>query len=104
MTPEQFREFVAIERWTASTSAQYRKFPHQYAVIERTTDPERFREAIAHIRSHGEIRPFFKAAFIYLSFDGFDYWTMNGSDRWRLINRVPNASGSHHHAPAKPVS
>jgi len=86
---KRFRGYIENVRWQfAKTYAN--TWPHEYTVRDWRPDiGGEFTWAAQYIRDQGMPEPFFKKIHIYLSFDGWKYWTMgNPIDETTVINRA----------------
>jgi hypothetical protein len=66
------------------------KFPHYYTVRTEWENQDDFIACVNYIRENGVTESYFKAKFIYLYIGEYKYWTMNGYDKYNLINRAVN--------------
>lgn len=87
LTDADIKSFIAANTWKfAKTMA---RIPHAYCLKEKCTDQEMFERFVMHIRKHGYIGHFFKKTFVYLDFEGHQYWTMGSPlHETILINRA----------------
>lgn len=86
---KRFRGYIENVRWQfAKTYAN--TWPHEYTVRGWRPDIDsEFAWAAQYIRDHGTPEPFFKKIHVYLSLDGWKYWTMgNPIDETTIINRA----------------
>lgn len=86
MTIEEIKAYIDSVEWRFAKTMP--KSPHWYTIADWNPNKrETFNSFVKHIRETGTPKKFFSATYIYFTFEGFDYWTMNGYDMFNLINR-----------------
>jgi hypothetical protein len=81
---EVVAEYLAAQTWTYAKSMP--RWPHEYVLLRRSTDPQAHLNAVAFIRAHGEARRWGRKTHHYWQpGDGREYWTMRESDT--ILNR-----------------
>jgi hypothetical protein len=87
MTKEETARFIASNTWTFARSLSH--IPHEYVVKRRCSDPIAFERLVLWIRKVGVKRPFGRAHYVYLDFDGWSYWSMgNTLSATTVLNRA----------------
>ena len=76
----QVRKYLAAQTWVYARTMP--KWPHEYILLKRSTDPWMHLRAVAVIRANGERRRFHA---YWQPDDGFEYWTMRSCDT--ILNR-----------------
>ena len=87
MTMEEVARFVASNTWTFARTLSH--IPHEYVVKSRCSDAVAFERLVLWIRKVGVKRPFGRAHYIYLDFEGWSYWSMgNTLSATTVLNRA----------------
>ena len=82
------RTFIASVEWRfAKTMAHYN--PHWY-VVQRDDGGELFDGFLAYLKQHGTHRNYGGYPYLYVSVDGFDYWTTFADGAGYIVNRKPS--------------
>ena len=87
MTRDEIAGFIASNSWTFAKTLSH--IPHEYLVKSRCSDAITFERLVLWIRKVGVRRPFGRAHYVYLDFDGWVYWSMgNTLSATSVLNRA----------------
>lgn len=81
---EAVADYLKAQDWTYAKSMP--RWPHEYVLLRRSTDPAAHLNAVAFIRANGQARRWGRRMHHYWQpGDGREYWTMRESDT--ILNR-----------------
>jgi hypothetical protein len=81
--PDQARAYLAAQTWVFARTMP--KWPHEYVLLTRSTDPWAHLLTVALIRQVGVKRRFAGRLHSYWQDGGHEYWTMRPTDT--ILNR-----------------
>lgn len=85
LTSAQVATYLDAQTWVYAKTMP--KWPHEYVLLRRSTDPWTHLRMVAFIRRHGEKRRWQRRWHSYYRpGDGRQYWTMRGQDH--ILNRA----------------
>ena len=82
----QVRKYLAAQTWVYARTMP--KWPHEYVLLKRATDPWLHLRVVAYVRQRGEHRYFAPSRRVHSYWqagDGWEYWTMRAADT--ILNR-----------------
>jgi hypothetical protein len=83
----QVRAYLASQKWVYARTMP--KWPHEYVLLKRATDPWLHLRVVAYVRQRGEHRYFAPSRRVHSYWqagDGWEYWTMRAADT--ILNRA----------------
>lgn len=87
MTHTEANQILDGKKWTFAKTMP--KFPHWYIKREYFTDEQKFEDLVQFIRDNGTERRWFRAKYIYYTYNGYDYWTMGAPiHKTKIINKA----------------
>ncbi len=87
-TVAQVRRYLVAQTWVYARTMP--KYPHEYVLLKRSTDPWMHLRVVAFIRSHGTER-YFRPSRVTRAYwaagDGYEYWAMDRATD-TIVNRA----------------